>query len=66
MTAAQLLAKAAECVTCGQEHKPRPDGFGRTTWAAPDGHAYRTRLLEMTGNGSNNVIAALRQLAGIG
>ncbi len=62
MTAEQLIAAAVTCVDCGREHEPRTAG-NHTSWAAPDGHHYRTRLYEMTGDSHSSAIAALRQLA---
>jgi hypothetical protein len=63
MTADQLIAAAVACVDCGKEHKPRKTG-SYTSWAGPDGHPYRTRLYQMTGNSHSNAVAALRVLAG--
>lgn len=66
MTAKQLIAKASECVICGKEHKPFKTLSGGMSWASrTDGHAYRTRLFDLTNHSSGPVIAALRQLAGI-
>ena len=62
MTAEQLIAAAVTCVQCGREHKPRKLG-NYTNWAAPDGHAYRTRLYQMTGDSHDRAIEALRVLA---
>ena len=62
MTAEQLIAAAVACVDCGKEHKPRKLG-NYTTWAAPDGHRYRTRLCQMTGDSHSRAIRALRVLA---
>ncbi len=62
MTAEKLIAAASACVDCGQEHKPRKTG-NFTTWAARDGHPYRSRLYQMTGQSAGPAIAALRQLA---
>ena len=61
MTATQLIAAAAVCTACGKIHQPRAEGSFRT-WAGPDGHAYRSRLYELTGRGSSGAIAALRLL----
>lgn len=56
MTAKQLLARAAECQTCGREHKPRRER-SCTTWAArSDGHSYRPRI-------PAHVLPTLRELA---
>ena len=64
MTVKELLDKAAECVTCGKVHTYRQEGrYG--TWAGRDGHPYRTRLFEMTGNAGPGTLAALRELAGL-
>ena len=62
MTAEQLIAAAMTCVQCGKEHKPRTAG-NFTSWAAPDGHSYRTRLFQMTGDSHGRAIEALRVLA---
>jgi hypothetical protein len=47
----RLIADAAACVTCGKEHKPRPNrrgGIFAPTWASPDdGHAYRKREIDL-------------------
>ena len=65
MTAEELIAAAVTCVDCGQEHKPRKTGT-YTSWAAPDGHCYRTRLYQMTGDFHGSAIEALRALAAAG
>lgn len=62
MTARQLIAAAATCTQCGKEHKPRKEG-SYVTWAARDGHPYRTRMFQMTGDSHSDAIAALRKLA---
>ena len=62
MTAEQLIAAATTCVTCGKEHKPRKAG-SYTSWAAEDGHPYRTRMFVMTGDSHGAAIQALWQLA---
>ena len=64
MTAEELIRKAAECTICGKVHTPhRKDNY--TSWAGPDGHHYQTRLYKMTGYGSQGMLNALRQLAGL-
>lgn len=62
MTAGQLIAAAVACTECGREHEPRKTG-SYTSWAGPDGHPYRTRLYQMTGDSHSGAIAALRMLA---
>jgi len=45
----RLIANAAACMTCGEEHQPGP-AVGRrgVSWASPiDGHAYRRRLIDV-------------------
>jgi hypothetical protein len=60
MTAAQLIARAAECQTCGKEHKPHKDPSRpnlASQWSdLEDGHPYRSRLPVST-------VEQLRQLA---
>jgi hypothetical protein len=58
MSAVELIAIAAQCETCGKEHKPRKqrDGFA-PTWASPDdGHPYQSRI-------QRGVVDKLRTLA---
>ena len=60
MTAGQLIARAAECLTCGKEHEPHKDksrpGLA-PQWSDPeDGHPYRSRL-------PVSIVSQLRQLA---
>ena len=62
MTAEQLIAAAVACVDCGKEHKPRTTG-NYTSWAADDGHFYRPRLHQMTGDSHGRAVDALRALA---
>lgn len=65
MTAEQLIAAAMTCTVCGKEHQPRKtDNY--TTWAAEDGHSYRTRIFAMTGDSHGRAIEALRVIAAAG
>jgi hypothetical protein len=58
-TVKQLLARAAECETCGKEHKPRQVARGYApSWADPDGHPYRPRIPRGT-------LSKLHDLAGM-
>jgi hypothetical protein len=63
MTAQQLIAAAAACVTCGKEHEYRKLDEFRSTWAAADGHSYSPRMHAMANISAGPVINALRQLA---
>jgi hypothetical protein len=62
-SANQLIDTLAACTVCGKEHKARKTVTGYTTWAAKDGHAYRSRMFEMTGWSSTTFIQKLRDLA---
>jgi len=62
-SAKQLIDTIAVCVTCGREHKPRKIAANQWTWAAKDGHTYRSRLFEITGWSSTGLIEVLRELA---
>jgi hypothetical protein len=64
MTAKQLIAAAAACTECGKEHTYRQTGPFQGTWAAPDGHVYKSRIYEMTNREGTAVVKALRELAG--
>lgn len=61
-SARQLVDELATCVTCGKVHKERPlrIGSGGVTYAAPDGHTYRTKLLQLTGRSSADFLEMLR------
>jgi hypothetical protein len=65
MTAQQLITAAAACTVCGKIHKARKVSDYRTTYAAADGHAYSTRIYELTGR-SGGVLAALQQIVSEG
>jgi hypothetical protein len=56
MTAEELIAKAAACRTCGNEHVYRWVTPDRASWAAGDGHPYRPAM-------STGTLALLRYLA---
>lgn len=64
VNAKELIARAAACVTCGEEHKPWRKGSVDSWESRKDGHAYRSRIYEMTNNPGGPVIRALRELAG--
>lgn len=57
----------AVCIDCGQEHQEREIGNGYApTWAAEDGHAYRSRAHVLNGDhaiGVLGVIVGLREAA---
>jgi hypothetical protein len=55
MTAEELIAKAAACITCGNEHQHRWVTPDQVSWAADDGHPYRPAM-------STSVVAQLRYL----
>ena len=66
MTAEELIALAAACTVCGEEHQQRAaceHEPARLTWAAEDGHSYRPRLFDLTGHSTTTTIAALRALS---
>jgi len=63
MTAEQLIEAAAACADCGEEHTPWPVTGGQTWASKKDGHSYRARIYVMANVSSDDVIAALRQLA---
>lgn len=62
-SARQLVAELATCVTCGKEHEQRQIGPKRHTWAARDGHHYRSKLFELTGRSSAGFLQMLREMA---
>jgi hypothetical protein len=62
MSAEQLIAKAAECVTCGNIHKLRRQGSVQT-WEAPDGHSYLARIHKLTNQPPGPVLQALQMIA---
>jgi hypothetical protein len=62
-TATQLIDRLATCTICGKIHKPVTMG-NRTSWAAPDGHSYRTYLFQDRGWSDAGFFEYLRQVAG--
>lgn len=44
-SAAELWEWLRACRDCGQVHEYREVGFKQWSWAAEDGHAYRTRVM---------------------
>ena len=62
-SAAELVEELATCVTCGNVHQVRETGAYSQSWAAPDGHSYRTRLLEIAGWSSADFLEKLRKMA---
>lgn len=59
MTAEELIARAAQCETCGKEHKPITQPKPKApSWASPDdGHPYRARM-------PRHIVERMRNLAG--
>ena len=62
MTAKELIAKAAACADCGEEHKPIRLPNNGISWAK-NGHSYRPQIYVMTNQSAGPVLAALRKLA---